>query len=131
MTYQHYYSKVKNHLTFGSLVHILSTAVPADAPLFAGDRDYYPELKLRSYRGYTEDLEVDTTLVPVTAGEFLKLLREAEGTILEAYKGGEVPVVDDCRMWMGYEGGVCGQGISGVCINGDGTYTLVSSAEPE
>jgi hypothetical protein len=126
----HYYGKVQNHLTFGTLVTILST-LPADAPLHAGDKDYYPELKLRSYRGYIEDLEVDTAVTPVTVGDFLKILLEAKGTTIEPYKGGDCEVVDECYMWMGYEGGVCGMGMNGVCINGDGTYTLVCQQEPD
>jgi hypothetical protein len=128
MTYTHYYPKVQNHLNFGTLVHILST-LPVDAPLHSGDKDYYPELKLRSYRGYCEDMEVDTTVTPVTVGDFLKVLLEAKGTTITAYKGGDYPVVDDCYLWMGYEGGVCGMGMNGVCINGDGSYTLVGQQE--
>lgn len=125
----HYYGKVQNHLTLGTVTQILST-LPAEAPLFALAKTYYPELNLRSYRGYTEDMEIDTTSTPVSVGEFLNLLLEAKGTTVEAYKGGEYPVVDDCYLWIGYEGGASAAGINGVCINGDGSYTLVGYAEP-
>lgn len=126
----HYYGKVHNHLTLGTVVQILST-LPADAPLYAQAKgNYYPELNLRSYRGYCEDMEVDTTSTPVTVGRFHDLLVEARGTVVEGYKGGEYPVVDECYLWMGYEGGTNGAGVNGVCINGDGSYTLVGYSEP-
>lgn len=125
----HYFPKVQNHLTLSTVVHILST-LPADAPLYAGDKNYYPELNLRSYRAYCEDMQIDVKSTPVTVGEFLTLLLEAKGTEIEAYKGGKYPVVDECFMWMGYEGGTDGAGINGICINGDGSYTLVGYAEP-
>jgi hypothetical protein len=126
----HYYGKVQNHLTFGTLVHILST-LPLTAPLYAGCKGYYPEMNLHSYRDYNEDMEVDSTSTPVTVGEFLNLLLEAKGTTIEAYKGGNYPVVDECYLWMGYEGGTNGCGMNGVCINGDGSYTLVCQSEPD
>lgn len=126
MTYTHYFPKVENHLQFGLMVSILET-LPADAPLYGGYKGSYPELNLRSYRGYNEDLEIDTTSTPVTVGEFLQLLLDAKDTNVEGYKGGDYPVVDECYMWMGYYGGTTSRGISGVCINGDGSYTLVST----
>lgn len=130
MTYTHYFPKVQNHLTFGLLVKILST-LPADAPLYAGAKNYYPELNLRSYRGYCEDMEIDTKSTPVTVGEFLNLLLEARGTEVEAYKGGAYTVADESYLWIGYEGGTNSSGMNGVCINGDGSYILIGCREDD
>lgn len=119
-----YYRKAANHMTFEDLSDVL-VGLPRTAPLYTLEQGRYPALELHSYRGFYDDIEIEPTTTPVTVGEVVDAFKTAAGTELSGWKGGEFPVDDDAYMWVGEEGCVQENAVTGVTCNDDGSYTIV------
>jgi hypothetical protein len=85
---------------------------------------YYPKLEAKAFG--REGMSFNSVLKekPVTVGEFLNFLRDSIGSLEN--EGHTVNI--DCEVWMAFEQAgispVGGGVINGLCINGDGSYTL-------
>lgn len=53
-----------------------------------------------SYRGYYSDLSFAPTGEKITAGEFLKMLKDSLGKTFGGYKGGDFVMDEDTPLWF-------------------------------
>jgi len=67
-----------------------------------------------SYRGYYEQLAINTGGSTCSVGEFLSMLRAADGHSFEGYKGGKFRMGKNTEMWVSEYGEASGMAVVGV-----------------
>lgn len=88
----------KYHVTLGGLISALERVHPEARVLI--DKGFSPGTP-DSYRGYYHDLAFAVTPERVTAGEFLKKLKdEVLGKSFEGYKGGDFVMGSGTPLWI-------------------------------
>ena len=95
-------------LTLGQLEIILERT-PKKALVEFPD-GVYPG-NLDSYRGYYTDLAFDDSEEAITAGDLLKVVKQALKTTFTGYKGGDYPASHDTVLWRSEYGSA-----SRICI---------------
>lgn len=101
------------HLTLGGMIAALEKVTPDTAVEF--DRGGAPT-DPHSYRGYYSDLSFETGPA-TTAGELLKICREALGSTYESYKGGDFTMAENTPLWAASYG-CCGPAIIAATVSG-------------
>ena len=90
-----------------------------DAGIFFDFADLIPMPNgFHSYRGYYEDLQIDTQTDDwerkVTVSSFLAELREQVGATYTGWKGGEFTMGKDTVLWVGQSGDATGTMVVGI-----------------
>jgi len=101
-------TRAQYHLTLGQLKETLERT-PKKALVEFSD-GVYPG-NLDSYRGYYTDLAFDDSAEAITAGDLLKVVKQALKTTFTGYKGGDYPASHDTVLWRSEYGSA-----SRVCI---------------
>lgn len=95
--------KESEQLTLGELTLLFENVDDATKPVVFDDGEYAPE-SLGSWRGSYRELAIRYGDNGVDGGEFIGMLREAEGNVYIGYKGGEFMMGTTTPIWVANRG---------------------------
>lgn len=109
-------------MTLGELIARLE-AMPSDADVVLSYNGMPPS-SFGSYRGYYNMLAIDSGKQSISASEFLKMARNADGETFEGYKGGDYTMSRNTPVWASDWGDVTNQAITGVELREGSVFIL-------
>ena len=115
------------HLTLGVAIEALSEA-PSDFPVCTDLPGQSPG-RAHSYRGYYSDLAFEPQSNAITAGDFLKVLRDALDATFTGYKGGDFAMDAKTPLWLSHYGTASGVAIIGMDITDDGLVLVTKQVD--
>lgn len=116
-------------ITVGHLIDVLAL-VPQYAWLTIQGVSGAP-FDVSSYRGYYDHLAIEYTADHrATVADFIRILRDAVGSTMEGYKGGDFTMTRQTPVWVSNWGTSSGVAVTGVAlVEGDGVQITTAACE--